>query len=271
MCGVLYNVWAFDRDDRLVRSLWMLSREVHSFGVDGFTIEDFPDCTLHTLDMGVAGRFVGTAMHHALRSNIYRLTGLGKMQRGVLKMRGDISAYYRREHKANPKKKLTKMKAKFTMQSLVSKKTKNKPFLKAKGGETRCLVKFATELMQKDNVGPKGRLLAEAGRHLMENYRIMEDNPRRMGMFARRALLASAVNHVALYKQAGGHLVPKHHSWIHMALEAGVNGNPKVTSTYEDESENGVTSRIAVAVHPMTFALSSFQRLSLHHRHFEHM
>ena len=52
MCGVLYNVWAFDRDDRLVRSLWMLSREVHSFGVDGFTIEDFPDCTLHTLDMG---------------------------------------------------------------------------------------------------------------------------------------------------------------------------------------------------------------------------
>ena len=132
-------------------------------------------------------------------------------------------------------------------------------------------MKFANELMQRDNVGPKGRLLAEAGRHLMENYRIMEDNPRKMSMHARRALLASAINHVVLYKQAGGHLVPKHHSWIHMALEAGVTGNPKVISTYEDESENGVLSRIAVAVHPSTFAISSFQRLSLHHRHFERM
>ena len=83
--------------------------------------------------MGVAGRFIGTAMMHGLKSNTYGLTGLGKMQRGILKMRADMSAYYKREHNANPKKKLSETKAKFTMKSLVSKKNETSAILESKG------------------------------------------------------------------------------------------------------------------------------------------
>ena len=59
--------------------------------------------------------------------------------------------------------------------------------------------------MHRENVGHRGKLLAEAGRHLMENYKIMEDNPRKMSIHARKTLLEIAINHVVMYEQAGGH------------------------------------------------------------------
>jgi hypothetical protein len=235
-------------------------------GIPGFTVSSFCDCTLHTLDMGVSARFCGTAMMLAIKSNIYGINGIGRAQRGVLKMRADIHDYYRREHKANPAKKLSRMKSKFTLKLLVSKKTKHRPCLKAKGGETRCLVKFATELMERDKCGDKGRVLAEAGRQLLTYYKVMDENPRKMTVRARQQLLESAINHVTLYKSVGGHLVHKHHSWIHMTLDAIRTGNPKLVSTYEDESENGIIARIGVAVHPSTFSRSSFERLFLQDR-----
>ena len=135
--------------------------------------------------------------------------------------------------------------------------------LKAKGGETRCLVKFATQWMENHDCGVKGQLLARAGRCLMEHYAIMETESRRMSLIARRELLATAVNHVTFYKAAGGHLLYKHHSWIHMALSAEHFGNPKTVSTYEDENENGIIARIGAVVHGSTFAKSIFERLDL--------
>ena len=100
----------------------------------------------------------------------------------------------------------------------------------------------------------------------MEHYAIMEAESRRMSLVARRELLATAVNHVTFYKAARGHLVYKHHSWIHMALSAKHVGNPKTVSTYEDEAENGIIAKIGVAVHGSTFAKSMFERLELQDR-----
>lgn len=128
------------------------------------------------------------------------------------------------------------------------------------------MVKFATELMERGKCGDKGQLLAEAGRSLLEYDRVMADNPRRMTLLARRQLLDNAIKHATLYKSAGGHLAHKHHSLIHMTLNAKTTGNSKIVNTYEDESENGVVSRIGVAVHASTFARSCFERLSLQTR-----
>ena len=40
---------------------------VHSFGIDEFQVVHFCECTLHTLDLGVAQRFSATAMVRALK------------------------------------------------------------------------------------------------------------------------------------------------------------------------------------------------------------
>ena len=142
------------------------------------------------------------------------------------------------------------------------------PCLKAKGGETRCLVKFATELLERNDCGHKGKLLALAGRELMRHYEIMDMESRRMTLKGRQELVTTAVNHCSLYKAVGGHMVHKHHGWIHMSLSAGRTGNPKCVSTYEDEHENGVIALIGGVCHGTTFSRSIFERLELQDRRF---
>ena len=138
-----------------------------------------------------------------------------------------------------------------------------RPCLKAKGGQTRCLVRFCKELMEKYPLGEKGKLLAKAGEHLLHAYEVMDLQPRRMPAKARAELVAAMVNHVVLYKAAGGHLVYKHHGAIHMCLSATEQGNPKTVSTYQDENENGLIAKIGIHVHGSTFAQSVFERLEL--------
>jgi len=242
---------------------------VHSFGIDHFEVRYFCECTLHTLDLGVASRFCGTAMVLALQCNIYKLPYRGPTQlviRGVGRMGVKIKDYYDREHKKQPDKPLSRLDKSFTWKNLGS---LSEPSLKAKGGATRGLVKFCVELMQENQGGLKGKKLmrmsnlARAGEALMKMYAEMEREPRCMSFAARHRLVASAVNHVVFYKAAGGHLVHKHHGLIHMALSAGGQGNPKCVSTYEDEHENGVDAKVCLHVHGATFQSSTFERIEL--------
>jgi hypothetical protein len=175
-------------------------------------------------------------------------------------MRSDIKEYYKSWQKRFPHKQLSKLSKAFSYLHLGKVK---KPCLKAKGGQTRCLVRFCTELMQKHDCGANGKLLAQAGKALLDMYDIMEGEPRRMSLISRRLLVDSVVNHVVFYKAAGGHLVSKHHGALHMALAAGNTGNPRHISTYEDESENGVVAKIGLHVHGSTFSKSVFERLEL--------
>ena len=115
-------------------------------------------------------------------------------------MAKDIKQYYRDEGKRNPWKKLSQLSKTFSIKSLGQLK---KPCLKAKGGQTRCLVKFCTGLMQKYNCGEKGKLLARAGEALMDAYDIMHLEPRRMSFKERQRLLVAIVNHVVCYQAAG--------------------------------------------------------------------
>lgn len=236
---------------------------VHSLGIDSFEIKGMAECTLHTLDLGVAQRFCGTAMVRALCSNIYNLPCKSKgklIARGALVMNKAIKAYYKYEREKFPWKRLSQLSKTFSHKCLFQSK---RPCLKAKGGQTRCLVKFCTELMQKHGLGTQGRLLARAGEALMDVYQVMAREPRKVSLEGRQQLVAAMVNHVVCYKAAGGHLVYKHHGAIHMALMAGSLGNPRHISTYEDEHENGMIARIGIGVHGATFAKSVFERLEL--------
>ncbi len=247
-------------------SLLINTPGVHSLGIDGFQIGHFCECTLHTLDLGVAQRFCGTAIVKALKCNIYKLplrSAKKLVQMGSHKIAKDIKQYYKDEHKANPWKKLSQLSRTFYWKHLGPIKY---PCLKAKGGQTRCLVKFCTGLMQKygHDCGTSGQYLAKAGQALLNAYDVMDIEPRRMCILATQRLMSAMVNHVVFYRAAGGHLVYKHHGCIHMALMAGWIGNPKCVSTYEDEHENGVVAKIALVAHGSTFAKSVFERIELH-------
>jgi len=236
---------------------------VHSQGIDGFDIAYFAECTLHTLDLGIAQRFCGTAMVKALMANIYKLpykTQAAKIQKGSLEMAKHIKQYYKDEHKLDPWKALSALPKTFSHRQLGK---VAQPCLKAKGGQTRGLVKFCTQLMQKAACGESGKLLARSGEALLDAYKIMDAEPRCMSLKARQGLVADMVNHVSFYKAAGGHMVYKHHGCLHMALSSQFLGNPKHVSTYEDEHENGVVARVGLHVHGLTFAKSIFERLEL--------
>jgi hypothetical protein len=237
---------------------------VHSLGINGFTVLGFAECTLHTLDLGVAQRYNATAMVRALKANVYKLpykTQTALVQRGSLAMGKDIKTYYTAEHKLNPWKKLSVLPKTFSYRQLGK---VAQPCLKAKGGQTRGLVKFATQLMQKHDTTEKGKLLAMAGNALLELYETMESEPRVVSFSARKQMVSAMVNHDVFYRAAGGHMVYKHHGALHMVLSAGWHGNPKFVSTYEDEHENGVIARVGLHVHGLTFAKSIFERLELH-------
>ena len=152
---------------------------VHSLGIDGFEIVHFCECTLHTLDLGVAQRFCGTAIVKALKCNIYKLpyrSAKKLVQMGSHKIAKDIKQYYKDEHKAKPWKKLSQLSKTFFWKHLGEIK---KPCLKAKGGQTRCLVKFCTGLMQKygHECGTSGQYLAKAGEALLDGYDVMDISP----------------------------------------------------------------------------------------------
>jgi hypothetical protein len=236
---------------------------VPSLGIDHFEVNHLAECTLHTVDLGIAQRFCATSIVKALTCNVYGLrqkSRLARVKRGCFKIRQDMKTYYANWQKRFPHKQLTRLSKAFSYRHLGNLKM---PCLKAKGGQTRCLVRFCTELMQKHNCGDDGKLLAQSGQALVDMYDIMEHEPRRMSLNSRRLLVQAAVNHVTLYKAAGGHLVHKHHGVLHMAVDAGRTGNPRHISTYEDESENGVVAKIGLRCHGLTFAKSVFERLEL--------
>ena len=68
---------------------------VHSLGIDDFETRGMAECTLHTLDLGVAQRFCATAMVRALKSNVFKLPyrAIGRLvARGALAMNKDIKS-----------------------------------------------------------------------------------------------------------------------------------------------------------------------------------
>ena len=200
----------------------------------------------------------------ALLSNIYKLpdkTQSMLVKKGSQRIAKYLKAYYNAEHQANPWKQLFKPPKTFNEKMLGSVR---KPCLKAKRGQTRCLVKFCAQLMHKHKSSPNGKfaLLAKVGDSLLKFYQVMEDEPRQISYKAGQRLIEHMV-YVVLFAAAGGHLVYKHHGAVHLALNARKQGNPRHVSTYEDEHENGVCARIGARTHGLTFSKTIFELLEI--------
>ena len=66
--------------------------------------------------------------------------------------------------------------------------------------------------------------------------------------------------HVALAKDAGVPMYPKHHLFRHLAAEICRKGNPRFYSTYHDESVNGVIANIAATTHRARLERMTFRK-----------
>ena len=114
-----------------------------------------------------------------------------------------------------------------------------------------------------DKCGGEGELLTVAGDSLVAYYEILRNEGRAMTTRGKMRLMHHGVNHILAYQNAGGHMVPKHHAFVHLTRGILFSGNPRFTSTYEDEHENGVVGQIALRVHGTTFTSSVFERLEV--------
>ena len=241
---------------------------VHQFGINHFTLDMFVDCTLRTIDLGLAQRYCGHAIRCALRNNIFCLphnTLLERMTIGSLHIRKCLRGHYKARGRAHPfQRRVSRVQA-FSLKKLGK---LDKPCLKAKGAQSRALVLFCRDLLLKhrNKCGIEGEFLADAGTSLVKYYDVLRREPRCMRVSVKLELLDHCINHLVAYKRAGGHMVPKHHGFVHLTRNIIFSGNPRYTSTYEDESENGIIAGIAERVHRSTFVKCTFERLEVHER-----
>ena len=151
---------------------------------------------------------------------------------------------------------------------------RSNPELKAKAAETRGLLDFAVELLEKhaakfrDRPGPKNpktlhECLLASGKAAQKVEDIIRRGDREMKRETQRELLFHYMRHVNFYSRAGGQLTPKHHLMVHMIQRIGRRGNPRFYATYRDESLNGIIGNIAKYAHRLTFCQTIHFRYAL--------
>ena len=265
------EVWFFrpSKKSGIVGSsiLWNIVA-VHMLGIDHFRIEFIVDCVLHTIDLGVAQRYIGHSLRCLLRNNIYGLTHASLLDRltiGALRLRASMKLYYKTEdarRRLIGQSHCTRIKC-FTLKKLGDLET---PALHAKGAQSRDMVGFVVFLFNNNPVVKathEGTLLHSAGSSLLQYYHIIASEPRKVPFDSQLQLMSHCVNHLLCYKDAGGHMVPKHHGMVHLTQGVCTGGNPAYSSTYEDESENGEVGKIGITAHGLTWTKTVFEHLQV--------
>jgi hypothetical protein len=128
--------------------------------------------------------------------------------------------------------------------------------LKAKGAETRHLLPFVIELIEKPaNVAgvQHGSELLRACKSLQRVYDIIRDNPREMGENALQELHDACMDVGEQCERALVPMTPEFHLLKHMEEMGQLAGNAKFHSTYEDEAFNRDIVRIIQSTHTADF------------------
>ena len=99
-------------------------------------------------------------------------------------------------------------------------------------------------------------MMAEAGRHLMRLFHILNEEQRVMGRGSRLEAMNCIISFNSIMQGAGCHLVPKNHMFVHMGYNIAFVCNPRVLSTYTDESENGDDAKIGRRCHMNSFSFT---------------
>lgn len=100
----------------------------------------------------------------------------------------------------------------------------------------------------------KARLLKEAADAAVRFDEVFQTQHRRLNRSELQRAFNSYIWFLSFYRKSGGPLLPKCHFMIHLVQRARFKGNPKMYSTYRDESFNGLIAKIARSCHRRTWA-----------------
>ena len=215
--------------------------------------------TLHMLDLGVTARLIGTALQRLLSQGMSAGASTKRsMLRGLVTLNIDMRAYYlrQRRHARLHRQQISSIDH-LTLKMLGIRKNINAtPTLKAKGAETRHLLPFVIELVEKPaNLAcvQHGSELLRACKSLQRVYDIIRDNPRDMGENALQELHDACMDVGEQCEQALVAMIPKFHMLKHIPEMGQLAGNAKFHSTYEDEAFNRDIVRIIQSTHTADF------------------
>ena len=97
-------------------------------------------------------------------------------------------------------------------------------------------------------------LLQSASQAALSMDVVLRQEGRTMGRSQCQTLFQNYTRFLTLYLRAGGVWRPKCHLLVHLIQRALVKGNPRLYSTYRDESLNGIIAKIARSAHRWTWA-----------------
>lgn len=139
-------------------------------------------------------------------------------------------------------------------------------YLKAKAAESHGLLGFVVDRLQKHaNVLSLSEhdFLLRAGKAAMDFDAVMANRPRAIDERTCGMLFDHYNRFICLCDRAGLALLPKCHMMYHMIQRAVRKGNPRMYSTYIDESLNGVIARVCRSVHRRGWALEVYRKLAM--------
>jgi len=219
--------------------------------------------------LGVLGKYIAFCFYFVLLRNVFELhvsTQDELLSFGMLRLRDKLWAHYRREHVVDPSQNISRV-HNLTVGMLGDKAHRENPTMHLlRGGEIRSLLTFTVSLLKEfqHRLPPREALfLVQAGEHLLAYYSLCRQYGRVMPEGVVRRLFFHALRHIKLFSSVGGQLIPKHHFWIHLILQSKWLGNPRMRSTMQNESINGLVARVAATCHRATFVVTVFQKWCL--------
>ena len=140
--------------------------------------------------------------------------------------------------------------------------TEDRPALGAKAAESHGLLEFVgsfltSHLRRLETLGDekrrKAKYLVEATNAALNLDLVFQSGKRKTS----RGESQKAFNHftkfLSFYSKAGGPLTPKCHFMLHLIQRTVYKGNPRMYTTYRDESFNGLIAKIARSCHRRTW------------------
>ena len=225
--------------------------------------------TFYTLDSGVGQYIAGCIFEILISSEAVAPRG-GRSQFAyvrscVASLNADLQQWYLQPEQAQASEI-----GKLTVSVALGSGGLERPCVHGKAFESRWLFRFALAKLR--SLRPamraphdvRARSLEAAGARLEEFYTLIHGHGMNMPAQVCDRLIGISRAHAALARQGGVILAPKHH-WFHeLCRQTAFTGNPRLVSTYPDESYNQVVAMTARTCHPRRFAVTVLGKLHLY-------
>ena len=222
----------------------------------GVNFETFALDLLHTLYQGVATDFCAACFWILIDNNQF---GKGKsaeetLALSCLRIRHLLWSWYPDAQKRTPN--LTRMED-FNPGTLG---TRQKPTLHAKAAETKGVIPFCVLLIRErvGNLGDIGAALLRCGEGLVDMIEIMGAASRLLTDEQYQRLMDATMKMMRFWRLAGLGLKPKMHLLAHLIWRSNKSGNPRLHTTFSDESLNLNLADLSRAAHRMVFEYRVF-------------